>query len=176
MLRIRPARPADLPALREVFAAAKAIMRANGNPTQWAGAYPDDAAVLRDIAGGWGHVLLADGDRTAGYFALIPSPEPTYARIEEGAWTDDTLPYSVIHRIASVPEVHGIFDAVIAFASARCRNLRIDTHRDNKIMRHNIAKHGFRYCGVIRLADGSPRLAYQRILPEDPQFPIHQIQ
>ena len=47
---IRKATPADLPALREVFAAAKAIMRADGNPTQWAGPYPDDAAVLRDIA------------------------------------------------------------------------------------------------------------------------------
>lgn len=167
MLQIRPAVPSDLPALREVFAAAKAIMRADGNPSQWAGAYPDDAAVLRDIAGGRGHVLLAEDGRTAGYFALIPAPEPTYARIEGGAWLDDTLPYCVLHRIASVPDVHGIFAAVIDFAAARCRNLRIDTHRDNKIMQHNIRKHGFSYCGIIRLADGAERLAYQRILPEN---------
>ena len=167
MLLIRPAVPADLPALREVFAAAKAIMRADGNPSQWAGTYPDDAAVLRDIAAGGGHVLLAEDGRTAGYFALLPAPEPTYARIEDGAWLDDALPYLVIHRIASVPEVHGIFDAVIAFAAARCRNLRVDTHRDNRIMQHNLRKHGFRRCGVIRLADGAPRIAYQRILPQE---------
>ena len=64
-MNIRKATPADLPALREVFAAAKAIMRADGNPTKWAGPYPDDDAVLRDIAGGWGHVLTEDG-RVAG--------------------------------------------------------------------------------------------------------------
>ncbi len=161
-MEIRKATPADLPALREVFAAAKAIMRADGNPRQWAGAYPDDAAVLRDIAGGWGHVLV-EGGRIAGYFALIPSPEPTYSHIEGGAWLDDTLPYCVIHRIASVPDVHGVFAAAIQYATGICRNIRIDTHRDNKIMQHNLARHGFSYCGIIYLADGDERLAYQRL-------------
>lgn len=161
-MEIRKATPADLPALREVFTAAKAIMRADGNPTQWAGAYPDDAVVLRDIAGGWGHVLV-DGGRLAGYFALIPSPEPTYAYIEGGAWLDDTLPYYVIHRIASVPDVHGVFAATIRYAAEICRNIRIDTHRDNKIMQHNLARHGFTYCGIIYLANGDERLAYQRL-------------
>ena len=161
-MEIRKATPADLPALREVFAAAKAIMRADGNPRQWAGAYPDDAAVLRDIAGGWGHVLV-EGGRLAGYFALIPSPEPTYSHIEGGAWLDDTLPYYVIHRIASLPDVHGVFAATIQYAAGICPNILIDTHRDNKIMQHNLAKHGFRYCGIIYLANGDPRLAYQRL-------------
>ena len=41
------------------------------------------------------------------------------------------------------------------------RNLRIDTHRDNSIMRHNILKYGFRYCGIIFLESGDERLAYQ---------------
>jgi len=41
-------------------------------------------------------------------------------------------------------------------------HLRIDTHRDNKIMQHNLTKHGFSYCGVIYLASGDERLAYQR--------------
>ena len=161
-MEIRKATPADLPALREVFAAAKAIMRADGNPTQWAGAYPDDAVVLRDIAGGWGHVLL-DGGRPAGYFALIPSPEPTYSYIEGGAWLDDTLPYYVIHRIASLPDVHGVFAATIRYAAGICRNIRIDTHRNNRIMQHNLARHCFSYCGIIYLADGDERLAYQRL-------------
>jgi hypothetical protein len=42
-------------------------------------------------------------------------------------------------------------------------NIRIDTHRDNHIMQHNIAKHGFAYCGIIYLANGDERLAYQRL-------------
>ena len=94
------------------------------------------------------------------YFALLPSPEPTYDRID-GAWLTDE-PYGVIHRMASYPDVHGIFSAVIDYAAARYPRLRIDTHRDNRIMRNLIEKHGFTYCGVIRLADGSPRLAYER--------------
>ena len=31
-------------------------------------------------------------------------------------------------------------------------------------MQHNLLKHGFSYCGIIYLANGDERLAYQRIL------------
>ena len=178
---IRPATAADLPALRPVFEAAKGIMRADGNPTQWAApGFPPDALILRDIERGGGYVIssgeispratLGRDDRTVisseveksivAYFALLPSPEPTYATID-GAWLTDE-PYGVIHRMASYPDAHGIFSAVIDYAAARYPRLRIDTHRDNRIMRHLIEKHGFTYCGIIWLADGSPRLAYER--------------
>ena len=43
-------------------------------------------------------------------------------------------------------------------------NIRIDTHKDNKIMQGLLARHGFSYCGIIYLKNGSPRLAYQRVL------------
>ena len=94
------------------------------------------------------------------YFALLPSPEPTYDYID-GAWLTDE-PYGVIHRMASYPEVHGIFSAVIDYAASRYSHLRIDTHRDNRIMQHLIEKHGFTYCGIIWLEDGTERLAYER--------------
>jgi hypothetical protein len=96
----------------------------------------------------------------AAYFALLPSPEPTYFTID-GAWLTDE-PYGVIHRMASYPDVHGIFAAIMDFAAERYAHLRIDTHRDNRIMQHLIEKYGFTYCGIIYLADGSPRLAYER--------------
>ena len=102
-------------------------------------------------------------ERAVGYFAFLPSPEPTYARIENGAWLDDRLPYHVIHRIASYPEVHGVFKTIMDFAFAADPNIRIDTHKDNRIMQHNILKHGFTYCGIIYLESGDERLAYQRI-------------
>ena len=156
---IRPATPADIPALRPVFEAAKAIMRADGNPDQWsAPGFPPEDLLLRDIARGGGYVIEDLGLRA--YFALLPSPEPTYDRID-GAWLTDE-PYGVIHRIASYPEDHGIFAAIIDFAAARYAHLRIDTHRDNRIMQHLLSRHGFACCGIIRLADGSPRLAYER--------------
>ena len=61
------------------------------------------------------------------------------------------------------PHIHGIFSAIIDWCFAHDRNIRIDTHRDNLIMQHNLLKHGFTYCGIIYLASGSPRLAYQRL-------------
>ena len=165
---IRPATVSDLPALRPVFEAAKAIMRADGNLDQWSapGFLPEDL-LLRDITRNGGYVIessvvpgLTGHLGPIGYFALHPSPEPTYDRID-GAWLTDE-PYGVIHRIASYPEDHGIFAAIIDFAASRYAHLRIDTHRDNRIMQHLIVKHGFTYCGIIWLADGTPRLAYER--------------
>ncbi len=109
--------------------------------------------------------LPTKAERIVGYFAYMPSPEPTYARIYGGAWLDDSLPYHVIHRIASLPSVHGVFAAMLDFCSAAEPNIRIDTHSDNHIMQHLLARHGFTLCGTIYLASGSPRLAYQRLLP-----------
>ena len=37
----------------------------------------------------------------------------------------------------------------------------LDTHKDN-IMQYNIEKYGFTYCGIIYLASGDARLAYQK--------------
>ena len=168
---IRPATPADIPALRPVFEAAKGIMRADGNHDQWsAPGFPDDSILLRDIARGGGFVIESTvmpgltghlaAPRIVAYFALLPSPEPTYDVID-GAWLTDE-PYGVIHRMASYPEVHGIFSTIIDYATSRFAHLRIDTHRDNRIMQHLIEKHGFTYCGIIWLEDGSERLAYER--------------
>ena len=163
-MTIRPATAADLPALRPVFEAAKGIMRADGNLEQWsAPGFPPEDLLLRDIHRGGGFVIEAPGDPASsivGYFALLPAPEPTYDPID-GAWLTDG-PYGVIHRMASYPDIHGIFSAVIDYAAARYAHLRIDTHRDNHIMQHLIGKHGFTYCGIIRLEDGTPRLAYER--------------
>jgi hypothetical protein len=168
---IRPATPADIPALRPVFEAAKGIMRADGNHDQWsAPGFPDDSLLLRDIARGGGFVIESSvmpgltghlaAPRIVAYFALLPSPEPTYDVID-GAWLTDE-PYGVIHRMASYPEVHGIFSTIIDYAASRFAHLRIDTHRDNRIMQHLIERHDFTYCGIIWLEDGTKRLAYER--------------
>lgn len=144
-----------------VLEAARGIMRASGNPGQWPDGYPSQAMIEADIARQVGHII-EDPSGIVGYFAFLPSPEPTYARIYEGRWLEDSLPYHVIHRIASLPEAHGVFAAIMDFAFAKDPNIRIDTHRDNTIMQHNLRKHGFSYCGIIYLASGDPRLAYQR--------------
>ncbi len=155
--------PEDIPAIMTVLEAAKGIMRASGNLHQWVGGYPSESVVREDIRGGYGLVVV-ERDRVVGYFAFIPSPEPTYATIYAGAWLDGNAPYHVIHRIGSLPDVHGVFATIMDFAFSRDRNIRIDTHRDNRIMQHNILKHGFSYCGIIYLSSGDERLAYQRII------------
>ena len=91
---------------------------------------------------------------------LRPGDDPTYAVIYDGAWPS-SAPYTTIHRVASNGEVHGIMQLVLRYAMHRHHTLRIDTHRDNHLMRHLILKAGFRYCGIIHTATGGERLAYQ---------------
>lgn len=159
---IREAKEADLEGIMPVLDAAKGIMRSEGNMNQWSDNYPSREAILFDIQRDGGFVIEDDG-HIVGYFAFLPSPEPTYEYIE-GEWLDNELPYHVIHRIASYPEVHGVFSDIMEFCFSKDPNIRIDTHRDNSIMRHNISRHGFTYCGIIYLASGDERLAFQKIL------------
>ena len=161
-MMIREARPSDMSAIMQVMEAAKKIMRSSGNMHQWGEGYPSEAVILSDMEKNGGFVV-EDDSKVVAYFAFFPSPEPTYDHIYGGRWLDDVQPYHVIHRIASYPDVHGIFKSIMDFCFSRDANIRIDTHKDNTIMQHNIEKHGFTYCGIIYLASGDERLAYQRI-------------
>ncbi len=160
---IRLAQTSDLQSIMQVIDAARTIMRSNGNFSQWADGYPSEAAILADIEKKGGYVLETEAGIGA-YFALLPSPEPSYSQIYEGQWLDDTLPYHVVHRIASYPHVRGVFGSMLAFCFSEDKNIRIDTHRDNTIMQHNLLKHGFTYCGIVHLVTGGERMAYQKIM------------
>ena len=146
----------------EIFEGAKRIMRASGNLTQWNDGYPSEENVMNDIRNG--HCfLLCEGDEILASMALIPGPEPTYSYIE-GEWPDESR-YYVIHRIATAVSGRNVakilFDwAFGEIAKDGCDTIRIDTHRDNCIMKHILAKYGFAECGVIYLANGDPRDAY----------------
>ena len=173
---IREARLTDMDEIMLVMDAAKGIMRQSGNMHQWGEGYPSEAVITADMEKKGGFVVVNDG-MVVGYFAFLQSPEPTYARIYEGKWIDDVQPYHVVHRIASYPDAHGIFSSIIDFCFSHDTNIRIDTHRDNKIMQHNILKQGFTYCGIIYLQSGDAldqrslatkgtqeRLAYQKMV------------
>ena len=152
----------DIPAIMLVIDAARKMMHASGNVNQWINGYPSEEVIHADIARDGGFVVT-DEERIVAYFAFLPAPEPTYEKIYDGAWLNDE-PYYVIHRLASWPDVHGIWDCVLEWAFERTRTLRVDTHRDNHIMQHNILKHGFTYCGIIYLLSGDERLAYQKTI------------
>ena len=146
----------------QVFSAAKRIMRQSGNMHQWGEGYPSEDVVKADMEKK-GAFVVEEDNKVVGYFAFLPSPDPTYNRIYDGKWIDDEQAYHVVHRIASYPEVHGVFSSILDFCSSLDTNIRIDTHRDNTIMQHNLLKHGFSYCGIIYLLSGDERLAYQRV-------------
>ena len=160
---IREALPTDIEEIMQVMDAAKKIMRQSGNLHQWGENYPSEAVLSSDMKQHGGFVI-EDAKKIVGYFAFLPSPEPTYAKIYDGMWLDDIQSYHVVHRIASLPDAHGIFKSIMDFCFAHDSNIRIDTHRDNHIMQHNIEKHGFTYCGIIYLASRDERLAYQRMV------------
>lgn len=161
-MTIRLATYDDIPAIMPVIDAAREMVHASGNVNQWINGYPSEEAIHADIACDGGYVVTDDGQIVA-YFAFLPAPEPTYKKIYDGAWLNEE-PYYVIHRLASWLDVHGIWDCVLAWAFERTRTLRVDTHRDNHIMQHNILKHGFTYCGIIYLHSGDERLAYQKTI------------
>lgn len=158
---IRKATFDDIPALMRLFECAKGIMRASGNLNQWGMGYPSEAVVRADIELGVCYVAAGErGGEIEATMAFIPGPDPTYSYIEGGAWLDDT-PYYVIHRIAVAAPGKGYARRLLDWAFERSGTVRIDTHRDNVIMRHILHSYGFEQCGVIYLANGQPRDAYQ---------------
>lgn len=158
---IRKATYDDIPALMQLFERAKGIMRASGNMHQWGNGYPSEDVVRCDIERGVCYVAskAADGEIEA-TMAFIPGPDPTYSVIEEGRWLNDN-PYYVIHRIAVAAPGKGYARRMLDYAFERTGTIRIDTHRDNIIMHHILKRYGFTRCGIIYLANGDPRDAYQ---------------
>lgn len=167
---IRPTRLEDFPALLALFAHARERMRASGNLHQWPEGTPSEAQAREDIAAGVSYVLTLPRDNNAaeeiivGTFACIEGRDPTYARIESGSWRDDHQPYATLHRIAGRSEVHHVMRHILDWAEARYDALRIDTHADNRPMLHLLEQAGFEFRGIIHVADGTPRRAFQRFV------------
>lgn len=160
-MEIRKATRADLPRLLEIFEIARSFMRANGNHTQWAGGYPSAEVLESDIDVGGSHVCVDDG-RIVGTFFFAPGPDPTYAAIYDGEWVNDE-PYHVVHRVAVDGSGKGVASFCLQWCAAQDGHLRIDTHRDNIPMQKTVEKNGFVYRGIIYLANGDERLAYERV-------------
>lgn len=160
-MNIRKANHEDLPAIEAIYQQARAYMRENGNPNQWANGYPNRATVAKDMAGGNCHVCEEDG-QIVGVFAFFQGPDPTYREIFDGSWCNDE-PYVVIHRIAVATHRKGIASQCFDFALEHSSNLRIDTHQDNIPMQRSLEKNGFHRCGIIHLANGDPRIAFQKV-------------
>ena len=134
-----------------IFEQARQFMRLNGNLHQWTGGYTSKEVLEADIS----------SNSSTFCFRYGFSPEPTYNVIYDGGWLNEK-PYGVIHRIASSGKVGGVFSACLEWCSRYVDNIRIDTHRDNRVMQELLLRHGFRRCGIIYLANGDERIAFQK--------------
>lgn len=154
---IRHAHPSDLPRIEAIYAYARAFMRATGNPNQWGTSHPPMAQIEQDIADNTLYVIT-ENEIVHGVFYFAIEEDPTYLKIFDGGWRLDA-PYGVIHRIAG-DGTGGIVQAAVDFAKEKIPYLRMDTHADNQVMQHVLTKNGFQRCGIIYLADGNPRIAF----------------
>lgn len=160
MYQIRKAQPGDLPRILDIYAYARDFMARTGNPHQWGTANPPKEQLVWDIAEGKLFVACRE-EKIHGVFFFSLGEDSTYKVIYDGKWHSDAE-YGTIHRIASDGS-GGILKASVAFCEKLCPHLRIDTHADNKVMQHAVEKQGFQRCGIIYIADGTPRIAYDRI-------------
>ena len=70
--------------------------------------FPREEVLRNDIRQQQLYVIENDAkDKILGVFALIIGEDPTYQRIEQGSWKDESL-YGTLHRVASAPGAHGI--------------------------------------------------------------------
>ncbi len=160
-MEIRRSKPEDLNPILALYGSARDFMRKNGNLTQWAGIDGPETRAEADIAEGRSF-LCCEGDEILAVFAFEPeADDPTYREITDGAWPDDG-PYGVLHRIAVGKPGQDVAGFCFDWCAARCRQLRADTHESNRAMQRAMEKNGFRRCGIIRVADGSERIAFYR--------------
>lgn len=157
---IRKTELRDIPAILDIYNVARKFMRETGNTGQWIDGYPSEQQLKRDIDAGGSYVITDETGKVCATFFFVVGEDPTYSVIEDGNWLDDA-PYGVIHRIASDGTTHGVLRTTLDFCFTLVDNIRIDTHRDNKVMQKNLVDYGFGYCGIIHLANGDERLAYQ---------------
>ena len=157
-MTIRKTREEDLPKVMQIYDEAKAYMRQTGNPNQWVGGHPAQALIEADIKAGKSYVCEKDKEVVAVFYFNIEE-DPTYKKID-GAWLNEK-PYAVIHRIARGANGKGSGEFCINWCCKQYLNIRIDTHKDNGPMFALMDKLGFKRCGIIWIASGDERVAFQ---------------
>lgn len=165
-ITIRRSTQADLPGIMIVYEKAKVYMRSKGNHEQWINGYPSEAVILNDMSAG-NHYIGTDADGNVAFvFTFIIGEDPTYSIIEDGSWPDDK-PYGTIHRIASNGLYHDVLGMSLKYCFKLIDTIRIDTHASNSPMLDALIRHGFKLCGIIHIADGSARTAFQKTMHHD---------
>ena len=168
-MMLRKAVIEDRASVEALYQEAKDFLRACG-VNQWQDGYPDGESFVRDVAEGNAWVVEDRGQVVATAYLGI-GREPTYETIYEGTWAAEPTEYAFLHRIAVAGSCKGkgVPELFFRQLEEEARKygllvLRGDTHRDNKIMQRVMEKNSLSYRGIIYLEDGSPRMAYEKVL------------
>lgn len=161
-MQIRKSTLQDLQEIEQLYADARDFMRENGNPTQWGEHYPPIDLIKDDIENQVSYVCVEKDEIVATFFYQKRMDDSTYHVIENGNWISDEE-YGVIHRITAKRGTKGVASYCITQCYKECGHLRMDTHENNIPMQRLLEKLGFQKCGIIYVANGSPRIAYEWI-------------
>ena len=159
-MEIRKTRIEELDKVMEVYARARMFMAEHNNPNQWKNNKPTRAQIEKDIRAGK-HYICEEKGQIAAVFYFAHETDPTYVKIQDGAWLNDK-DYAVVHRIAASGLIKGAGSFCMNWASSQCDNIKIDTHADNYVMQNMLKKCGFVPCGTIYLEDGEARIGFQK--------------
>lgn len=169
-MRFRLAQSADLAQIMIIIKQAQEYLKMAGID-QWQNGYPSEAIIRQDLEQKNSYVLVDSAGFVVATAVLEFTGDPNYEIIQAGSWLS-AGPYGAIHRIAVESEQKGsglagqIIQEMIALCYQReVFSLRVDTHSANDSMQKMLLKAGFQYCGIIHLADNSPRVAYEKVLP-----------
>ncbi len=150
----------DIKQISKIYENARNFMKKTGNPLQWTDGYPSDEQIRKDVKDEVLYLIKENGT-IIGVFVFIIGEESSYKRIQ-GKWLNNEK-YGTIHRVASAGLKRGVFGICSDYCKKIIDNVKIDTHKDNLVMKKQIEKNNYEYCGIVTLSDNTVRDAYQWI-------------
>lgn len=166
-MKLRKSSLDDIDLLSKMAEDAKLFMKKN-NLKQWDENYPCNIDFIEQSNEGVGYCILSDDDEIVGYFSLKFGTEKNYLKTYKDNFKY-TGPYATIHTAMMSKDFRGKgfskyifkFSEKLALDNGT-KYLRIDTHKDNIPMRKIIENSGFTYSAIIKVDDGTDRLAFEK--------------
>lgn len=93
-MEIRKTKPEELEVLLKMYEHARTFMATHGNASQWGNTYPSPQLILDDITEGNSYVCT-EKDQIVATFYYKEGADPTYMRIYDGDWINDSR-YGVV--------------------------------------------------------------------------------
>ena len=167
-MKLTKASEHDIPQIMNIIKKAQNYFKEN-QINQWQNNYPNTQTIEQDIHNGYSYVLVED-ETILATVSISFDGEKNYEKIEDGAWLTNGE-YAVIHRLAvkNSQKGKGISSFIIKIIENMClergiTSIKIDTHKQNTSMQKLLHKNNYQYCGIIYVADQSPRVAYEKVL------------